>query len=95
MRTHNRNRKLGNLRIFLFQKNENVANRKFRNLGNFSEISDILFRVFSFPGFRDCLEAKIENSDFKKIAKKISEIFEISEVLTFPVPTKLPQLEIR
>ena len=48
-----------------------------------SEISEKLFRVFSFPSFRFCPTAKIENSDLK-ISEKISEISEVSEFSTWP-----------
>ena len=45
--------------------------------------------------FRFRLVAKIENSAFKKNCKKISEISEVSEVLTLPVSTKFSQQEIK
>ena len=39
-----------------------------------SGISEILFRVFSFPSFRFCPTAKIENSDLK-ISDKNFRVF--------------------
>ena len=51
-----------------------------------SEISEKLFLVFLFPGFRFCPTAKIENSDlkFRKKISGISEIPEVSEFSTWP-----------
>ena len=46
-----------------------------------SEISEILCRVFSFPSFRFCPTAKIENSDLKILDKnfRVFRVFDLAE----------------
>ena len=61
-----------------------------------SRKSQIYYFEFSrFQVFESAWKPKSKNLTLKKFAKKISEIFEISEVLPFPISTKSPQLEIR